>query len=38
VAAKDLILFANQMKWLRRKKSIRACAEEIVIREVVCGE
>lgn len=29
---------ADQMEWLRRKKSIRARAEEIVIREVVCGE
>ncbi len=28
----------NQMEWLRRQKSIRARAEEIVIREVVYGE
>lgn len=29
---------ADQMEWLRRMNSIRARAEEIVIREVVCGE
>lgn len=29
---------ADQMEWLRRQKSIRARAEEIVIREVVYGE
>ena len=28
----------NQMEWLRRQNSIRARAEEIVIREVVYGE
>ncbi len=28
----------NQMEWLRRTNSIRARAEEIVIREVVYGE
>ena len=29
---------ANQMEWLRRINSIRARAEEIIIREVVYGE
>ena len=29
---------ADQMEWLRRQNSIRARAEEIVIREVVYGE
>ena len=29
---------ANQMEWLRRMNSILACAEEIVIREVVYGD
>lgn len=29
---------ANQMEWLRRMNTIRARAEEIVIREVVYGE
>ena len=29
---------ADQMEWLRRMTSIRARAEEIVIREMVCGE
>ena len=29
---------ADQMEWLRRMNSIRARAEEIVIREVVYGE
>lgn len=29
---------ANQMEWLRSMNSIRARAEEIVIREVVYGE
>ncbi len=29
---------SNQMERLRRMNSIRACAEEIVIREVVYGQ
>jgi len=29
---------ADQMEWLRRQNTIRARAEEIVIREVVYGE
>ncbi len=29
---------ADQMEWLRRMNTIRASAEEIVIREVVYGE
>lgn len=28
----------NQMEWIRRMNNLRARAEEIVIREVVCGE
>ena len=34
----DHLLEMNQMEWLRRMNNLRARAEEIVIREVVCGE
>ena len=29
---------ADRMEWLRRQKSIRARAEEIVIRDMIYGE
>ena len=34
----DELKSRDQMEWLRRMNSIRNRAEEVVIREVVCGE